>query len=227
MQSRRDWPGFCAVPAARTVTAAPAQSGKSPAQTRVGWAKGTVCFKSMASPSALARLASMRTISEASPLSSSAYAKVEPTLPAPTIATFTGPSLTQQSFQGPTVCGRNACTSACTTVERFKRRGSAVVHFPIALGMETHLQEAILWIVALAASWTGQVPAPGSSLPIEILGDCESDAAAARNQKHAKAGCVFSVGLGLAAFLHESSSGISGLFFRTPRLRPWRSSCAC
>src|SRR5664279_1330180 len=44
----------------------------------------------MASPSALAWLASIRTISAARPLSSNAYAKVAPTLPTPTTATLAG-----------------------------------------------------------------------------------------------------------------------------------------
>ena len=51
---------------------------------------GTAWVRSVASPSARWRLASMSTISDARPDSSSAYANVAPTLPTPTTATRVG-----------------------------------------------------------------------------------------------------------------------------------------
>lgn len=50
----------------------PAQSAKSPAQIRVGCTKGMAWLRSIASPSALARLASIRTISDDSRFSNNA-----------------------------------------------------------------------------------------------------------------------------------------------------------
>ena len=71
-RSRRVSPGFCPTPAAITVTAAPAQSAYEPAHTRVGFANGTACCRSIASPSARRSFASISTISAASPDSSRA-----------------------------------------------------------------------------------------------------------------------------------------------------------
>ncbi len=89
-RSRRVSPGFCAAPAAITVTAAPRHSSTGPDQTRAVRANGTACIRSIASPSARRSLASERTISDARPERSSANANVDPTAPVPTTAIRVG-----------------------------------------------------------------------------------------------------------------------------------------
>ncbi len=89
-RSSRVSPGFWPAPAEMTVMAAPAQSSIVPAQIRVVRANGTVCMRSIASPSALRALASTRTISAARPPRRRLKANVEPTAPVPTTATRVG-----------------------------------------------------------------------------------------------------------------------------------------
>lgn len=50
--------------------------------------------------------------------------------------------------------------------------------------MEPHLKQAVLRIVALAASGTGQVAVPGSALAIVVFRDSEGRAAAAWYEEH-------------------------------------------
>jgi len=57
--------------------------------------------------------------------------------------------------------------------------GLAVVDFPVAFGMESHLKEAVLGIVALAAGGAGHVAAPGGAFAVVIFGDRECGAATA------------------------------------------------
>jgi len=52
--------------------------------------------------------------------------------------------------------------------------------------MKAHLEEAVLGVVGFAAPGTGQVAAPGGSLPIVILGHGEGCSAAAGDQEHAE-----------------------------------------
>ena len=54
----------------------------------MGWVKGRPWDRSMASPSALSRLASMSTSSEKMPLCISVNAMMEPTKPQPMTAAF-------------------------------------------------------------------------------------------------------------------------------------------
>ena len=54
-----------------------------------------------------------------------------------------------------------------------------LVDLPIAFRVESHLEEAVLGVVAFAAPGAGQVAAPGGSLTIVILGDGEGCATAA------------------------------------------------
>lgn len=64
--------------------------------------------------------------------------------------------------------------------------GLAVVDFPIALGVESHLEEAVFGIVAFAAAGTNHVAAPGGSEAVVIFGYRERSAATAGNQEHAE-----------------------------------------
>src|SRR5512140_1336720 len=89
-RSIRVSPGFWAAPAAITVIAAPRQSSIGPDQTRAVLAKGTAWRRSIASPSARRAFASTRRISDASPERRRPNANVDPTAPAPTIATRVG-----------------------------------------------------------------------------------------------------------------------------------------
>ena len=52
--------------------------------------------------------------------------------------------------------------------------------------MESHLEETVLGIVALAASGAAEVAAPCRALAIVVFGDGEGSAAAAGNEEHAK-----------------------------------------
>src|SRR5487761_2017246 len=90
IRSRRVSPGFWAAPAAMTVMAAPRHSSSGPDQTRAVFANGTAWRRSIASPSARRAFASTSRISDASPERSRPNAKVDPTAPAPTIATRVG-----------------------------------------------------------------------------------------------------------------------------------------
>ena len=60
-----------------------------------------------------------------------------------------------------------------------------LVDFPIALRVESHLEETVLGVVALAAAGADQVAAPGRALAVVVLGHGEGCAAAAGDQKHA------------------------------------------
>src|SRR3954462_7181249 len=52
--------------------------------------------------------------------------------------------------------------------------------------MESHLEEAVFGIVALAAAWAFEIAAPGGALVIVVFGDREGGAATARDQEHAE-----------------------------------------
>jgi hypothetical protein len=56
---------------------------------------------------------------------------------------------------------------------------SALVDFPIAFGVESHLEKAILGVVAFAAAGAAHVAAPGGTLAVVVFGDGEGRAAAA------------------------------------------------
>src|SRR5215469_4500475 len=64
--------------------------------------------------------------------------------------------------------------------------GSAAVDFPVAFGLESHLEQAVLGIVAFTAFRTNQIAAPGGTLTVVIFGYGKSCAAAARDQEHAE-----------------------------------------
>ena len=70
---------------------------------------------------------------------------------------------------------------------------SALIDFPIAFGVESHLEQAVLRIMALAAAGTGHVAAPSRALAIVVLGYGEGGAATAGDQEHAEGafgGCL-------------------------------------
>lgn len=52
--------------------------------------------------------------------------------------------------------------------------------------MESHLEQAVLRVMALAASGTGEIATPGGTLAIVVFGDGEGRAAAAGDQEHAE-----------------------------------------
>ena len=59
------------------------------------------------------------------------------------------------------------------------------VHLPEPLPVVVHPQHAVLGIVSLAASGAGKEAADMRPLAVEVLGNREGGAAAARDQKHA------------------------------------------
>ena len=63
---------------------------------------------------------------------------------------------------------------------------SAIVDFPIAFGMESHLEEAVLGIVTLAATGTFQIAAPCGAPVVVVFGYRECSAATAWDQEHAE-----------------------------------------
>lgn len=79
---------------------------------------------------------------------------------------------------------------------------STLVDLPVSLGMESHLKEAVLGIVALAASGADQVSAPCSTLAIVVFGDGERGAAAAGDEEHAQRRLGFCFGRGFGAVFH-------------------------
>src|SRR5208282_635105 len=90
----------------------------------------------------------------------------------------------------------------------------ALVDCPIAFGVESHLQQAVLGIVPLAAAGTDEIAAPRRALMIVVLCHGEGCSTAAGNEKHAQRRAGFRVLLGLASRLHDSS-------FMT--LQPWQT----
>ena len=61
-----------------------------------------------------------------------------------------------------------------------------VVDFPIAFGVESHLEEAVLGVVAFAAAGAGHVAAPGGAFAVVVFGDGECGAAATGDEEHAE-----------------------------------------
>lgn len=57
--------------------------------------------------------------------------------------------------------------------------GSALVDFPIALRVESHLEQAVFGIVALAAAGADDVATPRGSLLVVVFRDGEGRAATA------------------------------------------------
>lgn len=62
----------------------------------------------------------------------------------------------------------------------------ALVDFPVAFGVESHLEETVFRIVTLAAAGADQVAAPGGALVVVVFGDGEGGAAAAGDEEHAE-----------------------------------------
>jgi hypothetical protein len=53
----------------------------------------------------------------------------------------------------------------------FAVRHLAFVDFPVAFGVESHLEQTVLGIVVLAAAWADEIAAPGGSLAIVVFGN--------------------------------------------------------
>src|SRR5947209_2073721 len=171
----------------------------------------------MASPSALERLASMSTISDAMPLNSRAYANVDPTLPVPTTATRAG------------------CNSSCCVVSTIvfpggdlsklmlpctSRAPLTLIYFPITLAVVPHLQEPVPGIVPLPAARANQIAAPVRALLIIFFRNRKRGSATARDEKHARTLFLGVLHSRIAlrhwtlVSLYDSSTAASALFFR-------------
>jgi len=75
-----------------------------------------------------------------------------------------------------------------------ERCGSALVDFPVAFGVESHLKEAVFGVVAFAAAGTDHVAAPCSPFAVIIFGDRECGATTAGDEEHAEGSSRRSVG---------------------------------
>jgi hypothetical protein len=53
------------------------------------------------------------------------------------------------------------------------------IHLPVSLALKAELQKAVLGVVTLATIGALQIPAPGCTLAIILLGDCKRYATAA------------------------------------------------
>ena len=60
----------------------------------------------------------------------------------------------------------------------------AFVDLPIAFGVKAHLEQAIFGVVALAATWTDEIAAPGGALMVVVFGDGEGASATAGDEEH-------------------------------------------
>jgi hypothetical protein len=76
--------------------------------------------------------------------------------------------------------------------ERFRRaslpprRLLTFIHLPISIRLVTQFEQAVLWIVPLAAVRACHVPAPACTTAIVVRRDGKSGSATARNQVHYK-----------------------------------------
>ena len=64
--------------------------------------------------------------------------------------------------------------------------GLAVIDFPVAFGVESHLEQAVFGIVTLAATRAYKIAAPGGALVVVVFSDRESRPATARDEEHAQ-----------------------------------------
>jgi hypothetical protein len=72
------------------------------------------------------------------------------------------------------------CQIDVWTIDEVKRQStSALVYFPIAFGVKSHLQKTVLGIMSFGAPWTNEVTAPSRALTIVILGDGKGQSATA------------------------------------------------
>jgi len=69
-----------------------------------------------------------------------------------------------------------------------KRPGLAAIHTPKSLAMISKLQQAILWIMTLAAVGADKETTPLRSMTIVLLGHRKTRSATARDQEHPKWG---------------------------------------
>ena len=79
-----------------------------------------------------------------------------------------------------------ACTRQDKGIHKVPSEDLAIIDLPIAFGVESHLEEAILGVVTLAASGADEISAPTCSLPVEVLCDGKSCAATAGDEEHAE-----------------------------------------
>jgi hypothetical protein len=62
----------------------------------------------------------------------------------------------------------------------------AFVDLPVSVRVESHLQKAVLGIVALAAAGADEIAAPSGSLAVVVFSNGEGGSAAAWDQEHAE-----------------------------------------
>ena len=77
-------------------------------------------------------------------------------------------------------------------------KGLALVDFPVPVGVESHLEKAVLGIVSIAATGAHQITAPGRSLAIVVFRYGKRCAAAAGHEKHPQWRLVVFARFGLA-----------------------------
>src|SRR5580698_7067573 len=123
---------------------------------------------------------------------------------------------------------RSVCTNQLTAATKRGRSArsapsSALVHLPVALGVESHPQQPVLRVVPLPATRAHQIPPPGRALMVVVLSYGERHPTTARNQEHAQRRIIFRTLLGFRLGFARALRH-NGL---TP-LRRWRmiSSCA-
>jgi len=95
----------------------------------------------------------------------------------------------------------------------------AVVYLPVALGMKSHLQEAVFGIVPLSAAWTRQISAPRGALMIVIFCNSEGASATAGDEEHPELEILFCRRRRFVMFFHVGFSRFfdgSQLMFLAP-----------
>jgi hypothetical protein len=65
-------------------------------------------------------------------------------------------------------------------------RRLALVDFPVAFGVESHLEQTVLGIVVFAAAGANEIAAPGGPLAIVVFGNCEGGSTTAWDEEHAE-----------------------------------------
>jgi len=101
---------------------------------------------------------------------------------------------------------------------RVPTRSLAVIDFPVALGVKSHLKQTVLGIVTLAAAGTLQITAPRGALVIIVLCDGERSAAAAGDEEHAQMCCTG------VLFLHGISKQIQSASSTVSIIQPLRAA---
>src|SRR5580700_2253100 len=97
-----------------------------------------------------------------------------------------------------------------------------LVHLPVSLRVESHLQKAVLGVVSFPAAWADQITSPGRTLMVVILRHGESCSAAAGHQEHAQVRRALRMLLGFAPAFHHPVPRIC-----LTTLRLWQTTFSC